>query len=107
MIVKRVDLHFASGRDVLGSYWGFLSGGGLVIRQDLGVRAGEAVSLNLRIGAREQVLDGEVLRANGATVIRLAPGASHARLLEAALSDSDDRELHSALAEAVPGLVPA
>lgn len=105
--MKRVDLHFASGNDVLGSYWGFLSGGGLVIAEDLGVGAGEPVRLSVRIGTREpQVLDGQVLRTNGSTVIRLSPGASHSRLLAAALADSGDSELDSVLSDAAHGLAP-
>jgi hypothetical protein len=107
MIVKRVDLHFASGRDVLGSYWGFLSGGGLVIGQELGVEPGEPVVLDVRVGARElPQIEGRVLRVNGSTVIKLSSGASHARLLEAALTDSGDRELELALADAALGLAP-
>lgn len=105
--MKRVDLSFASGTDILGAYWGFLSGGGLVLREDLGVSAGEPVTLWVRIGSREpQVLDGQVLRCNGSTVIKLSSGVAHAQLLQAALSDSGDNELESALADAALGLAP-
>ena len=78
-----------------------------MLHQDIGVRTGDPVTLELRIGAREaQVLDGQVVRANGNTVIKLSPGASHARLLREALSDSDDAELETALTDAAYGLAP-
>jgi len=89
--LKKLSISFSSGREILKSYWGYLSDGGLVLkRQDL--REGQAVMLNLVIeqSHRTQSLSGRVVRTNpidDASVVALDPGDS-GRLLKIALADA-------------------
>jgi Tfp pilus assembly protein PilZ len=88
----KVDVRFADRRDVLNAYWGYLSGGGLIIDDDNDLLEGERVDLHVFIEANshDYELAGKVVRseANHA-VIAFDAGDSHNTLLTAALSDSD------------------
>lgn len=88
----KVDVRFADRRDVLNAYWGYLSGGGLIINDDNDLLEGERVDLHVFIEAshHDYELAGKVVRLeNRHAVIAFDPGESHNRLLTAALADSD------------------
>ncbi len=90
--MKKLSINFRDGREVLKSYWGYLSGGGLVLeRQDL--REGQSVMLNLVIEQSHlaQSVCGTVVRRHPSrdeSIVALEPGDSR-RLLQVALADAD------------------
>jgi Tfp pilus assembly protein PilZ len=94
---KLVAVTFASGRDVLNAYWGFLSNGGLVIRDPQGLREGDQVTLDVSIESVQQSyrLSGHVVRrppdapSPDHAVIAFDPGEPHDLLLSAAWADTD------------------
>lgn len=95
MAVKDVEVRFASGKEVLGAYWGYLSDGGLVIPDEGGLAVGDAVSLSVRItsASASYALAGRVVRRDPAArraVIAFAPGQPHDMLLTQALADADN-----------------
>ena len=62
--MKAVEVRFASGKEVLGAYWGYLSDGGLVIPDDGGLTVGDAVSPSVQItsASASYALAGRVVR---------------------------------------------
>jgi hypothetical protein len=95
MVVKAVEVRFASGKDVLGAYWGYLADGGLVIPDEGGLAVGDAVSLSVAItsASASYALAGRVVRRDAAArraVIAFAPGQPHDMLLTQALADADN-----------------
>lgn len=99
--VKAIAVSFSTGRDVLNAYWGFLSNGGLVIRDPYGLREGEPVALEITIESSQQRyrLHGQVVRRpgfdstvdeQGKAVIEFHPGEPHDLLLSAAWAETDN-----------------
>lgn len=93
--MKAVEVRFASGKEVLGAYWGYLSDGGLVIPDDGGLTVGDAVSLSVQItsASASYALAGRVVRRDPTSrraVIAFAPGQPHDMLLTQALADADN-----------------
>jgi len=96
--MKQIAVSFSSGKDVLNAYWGFLSNGGLVIRDEQGLREGEAVSLEVTIESSKQryKLNGQVVRRperpvqRDKAVIAFHPGEPHDLLLSAAWAETDN-----------------
>lgn len=94
---KSVPVVFSSGREVLNAYWGFLSNGGLVIRDEHDLRVGDEVSLDVTIESvqKHYQLNGHVVRRPPDAphpehaVIAFAPGEPHDLLLSAAWADTD------------------
>ena len=86
----KVDVRFADRRDVLNAYWGYLSGGGLIINDD-NLLEGERVDLHVFVEANhsDYELAGKVVRRQpDRAVIAFDPGESHNRMLTAALCDA-------------------
>lgn len=96
--MKEVRVSFSTGKDVLNAYWGFLSNGGLVIRDDHGLREGESVALEVHIESSKQRyrLNGQVVRRperpveRDRAVIAFHPGEPHDLLLSAAWAETDN-----------------
>jgi Tfp pilus assembly protein PilZ len=94
---KAVSVSFSTGKDVLNAYWGYLSNGGLVIRDQSGLSEGDAVALDVFIESLQQRyhLKGQVVRrpnmepARHAAVIAFDPGEPHDLLLSAAWAETD------------------
>ena len=91
--VRGVDVRYATGKQLLAAYWGYLSDGGLVISDET-LRPGELVALRIAIesaGAHHE-LAGKVLRRRegGRAVIAFEPGEPHDMLLTEALADAED-----------------
>ncbi|ACY16266.1 hypothetical protein [Haliangium ochraceum] len=83
--MKEVEVHFASARDVLGAYWGHLTGGGLAIsRHHLSeeVCEGQTVSLQVCVDRQHR---GDII----GTVIRTSP----TKAIVAFSADDGKREL--------------
>lgn len=90
-MMKEVDIHFASGRDVLGAYWGYLSGGGLAIERSAYMQElheGQPVALRVHVASHQGVaVSGKVVRTKPhKAMIAFDVGDSQLRLLTAALS---------------------
>src|ERR1700761_4157084 len=47
--MRSIQVQFASGREVLNSYWGFLRNGGLVLAEPWDLTEGDSVVLDVRI----------------------------------------------------------
>ncbi|MBI4510638.1 MAG: PilZ domain-containing protein [Deltaproteobacteria bacterium] len=98
MATKRVEVLFPSGKDVLNSYWGYLSTGGLVIRDEVGLEVGDFVEIDARIESTQQrhLLRGHVVHRRGArgaiarVVIAFSPGEPQDLLLSSAWADADN-----------------
>lgn len=95
VVVKDVAVHFGSGQEVLSSYWGYLSDGGLIVDDSGGLAVGEEIALRVTIeSSRSQYLfRGRVVRHeldDGRAVIAFLPGEPHDMLLTDALSETDD-----------------
>jgi hypothetical protein len=93
--VKRLDVRFGSGRDVLNAYWGYLSDGGLVLGNGGDLAEGQSVALDIHIASSntKYALSGRVVRRQREgqqTVVAFNPGEPHDMLLTAALSEADD-----------------
>lgn len=112
-MMKEVEIHFASGREVLNAYWGHLTGGGLTIARDehtQELQEGQPISLCLRVASHQRVaVQGKVVRAHPhKAMIALDVGDSQNRLLTAALSGRYiDTEAHVVLREIASGAVTA
>ena len=98
MTGKAVSVSFSTGKDVLNAYWGYLSNGGLVIRDPSGLTEGDSVSLEVFIESLQQRyhLRGQVVRrpnldapTRGHAVIAFDPGEPHDLLLSAAWAETD------------------
>lgn len=91
--MKQVDVRFGSGRDVLNAYWGYLSTGGLVIREPEGLDVGQPVALNVQIESSQSRYSfcGKVVRrqSDGRIVVAFRPGEPHDMLLTEALAETD------------------
>lgn len=89
--VKSISVSFASGRDVLNAYWGFLAHGGLVIRNS-DLHEGDPIALDVTIGssAKHYLLRGHVVRSAGEAVVEFHPGEPHDLLLSAAWAETDN-----------------
>jgi hypothetical protein len=90
-----IDVHFDSGHEVLSSYWGYLSNGGLVIDNNEQLAVGDHVSLNVVIQSAKAnyTLNGKLIRRQDATnrmVIAFDPGQPHDMLLTEALAETDN-----------------
>lgn len=93
--MKQVDVHFGSGQEVLGAYWGFLSDGGLVIPDGGELDEGQSVTLHVHIASSDTDYDlgGRVVRLHrydGRAIVAFDPGEPHDMLLTAALAETDD-----------------
>ena len=115
----RVDVYFESGRDVLNAYWGYISGGGLMIPSKDGIhsspelRTGQKVTVQVNIGPRSRSHDrprrqcsvhGRIARADcDETVIAFDTEESQSQLLSAALSEQPvDFQAHLTLRDYPP-----
>jgi hypothetical protein len=89
-VVKRLEVRYGRGRDLLGAYWGYLAHGGLVLDHQDGVTEGQSVAVNVRIDATNQAheLTGRVVSKPGRprTVIAFE-GAANNELLRAAIEE--------------------
>ena len=91
----QVDIYFSTGGEVLQAYWGYVSGGGIIISRSSEVEAlheGRALVLHIHIGARRAVsVDGTVAKVAGDKVfVSFAlPREAERRLLTAALAERD------------------
>ena len=95
-------MHFPSGHELLGSYWGLLANGGLVLDEGKeGLREGDHVELEVTLGTAGETyrLKGRVVRTpqigGSATrrdrvVIAFNPGEPHDVLLSAAWADTEN-----------------
>jgi hypothetical protein len=96
--MRQLQVTFASGKEVLASYWGFLANGGLVLREPCELAEGEAVSVEvtIRSSAQTYTLRGRVVHArNGLAprahaVIAFDPGEPQDFLLSSAWSEVDN-----------------
>jgi hypothetical protein len=89
---KNVDVCFGTGSDFLHSYWGYLSGGGLIIDGERDLRVGEPVALRVSITSSksEYRLTGRVVRAmSDRATIAFDPSQPHDMLLTAALAETE------------------
>ena len=90
----QLDVHFSDGREVLNAYWGYLAGGGLIIRRDDNAQAlenGQPVVLHVHIGTRRAFsIHGNVVRClPDRTMIRFDAHDTQNRLLTEALAERD------------------
>jgi hypothetical protein len=91
--VKDVEVCFGSGRDVLHSYWGYLSDGGVVIADQAGLEVGDEVALAITIASTGATyrLAGKVVRCEpeaDRVTVAFDPGEPHDMLLTEALSEA-------------------
>ena len=91
---SEVAVDFADGEQLLTSYWGYLTGGGLII-DDPGVEVGEAIALQVTIGSSETRLrlEGHVVKREPDTnksIIAFRSGEAHDMLLSEAMSQNDN-----------------
>lgn len=97
---RSIAVRFASGLDVLNSYWGYLSDGGLVVDPsipgavDEELEVGDPVELSIAIASSKASyqLRGKVVRRrdHGDVVIAFDPGQPHDLLLSEALAETDN-----------------
>ena len=96
LVGRSVAVRFGTAADVLDSYWGFLSHGGLVLRNDHGLTEGEPVHLEVTIeSSSTQVrLRGQVVRGPAGdprrAVIAFDPGQPQDQLLTAAWAEVEN-----------------
>jgi hypothetical protein len=90
--MKEVEVRFTSGRDVLGAYWGHLTGGGIAVdpaalSEEL--REGQSVSLHVYVASKHRVaIPGTVVKKTQSKVIlAFAADDGKRRLLTAAFSE--------------------
>ncbi len=94
---KRVTVNFATGRDLLRSYWGLLANGGLMLEEPRGLHEGDAVLLEVTIASTGETFEirGKVLRTphdpqnHDRVVIAFDAGEPHDLLLDAAWAESE------------------
>ncbi len=100
IVTKALDVHFANAHEVLGSYWGHLSGGGLSIRRSKATQElseGEAVAVRLHVDSKERESDGLAIQGHvvrnqdqdSRAMIALDTGDSQKIVLTAALSERE------------------
>ncbi|HWN69385.1 MAG TPA: hypothetical protein VNM90_17210 [Haliangium sp.] len=90
--MKEVEVRFSSGRDVLGAYWGHLTGGGLAVEPAVlseELREGQSVSLQVYVASKHRVaIPGTVVKKTQSKVIlAFAADDGKRRLLTAAFSE--------------------
>ena len=89
-----IDVCFGNGEDLLSSYWGYLTGGGLII-SDPGLEVGQALSMRVSIdsSSSQYRLRGTVVKRepeSDKAIIAFRAGEAHDMLLSEALADSED-----------------
>ncbi len=89
-----IDVCFSSGDELLSSYWGYLTGGGLIIA-DPGFEVGKPLSLRVTIDSSESQyrLRGTVVKRepdSERAIIAFRSGEAHDMLLSEALADSEN-----------------
>ncbi len=89
-----IDVSFGNGEELLSAYWGYLTGGGLIIH-DPGLEVGQDVSMLVTINssASKYSLRGTVVKCepdSEKAVIAFRPGQAHDMLLSEALAESDN-----------------
>lgn len=89
-----IDVSFGSGEDLLSSYWGYLTGGGLIIT-DPGFEVGVALSMRVTIdsSSSQYRLQGTVVKRepdSDKAIIAFRAGEAHDMLLSEALADSEN-----------------
>jgi hypothetical protein len=91
--VRGVEVSYATGKDLLAAYWGYLSDGGLVLDDDT-LRPGELVALRITIESAGvcHALQAKVARTrdSGRAVVAFEPGQPHDMLLTEALADAEN-----------------
>jgi hypothetical protein len=90
--MKEVEVRFSSGREVLGAYWGHLTGGGIAIHPAAlseELREGQSVSLQVIVASTPRVgISATVVRKTPSKVILAFAGDDgKRRLLTAAFSE--------------------
>jgi hypothetical protein len=91
---EAIDVDFANGEELLTSYWGYLTGGGLIIA-DPGVEVGEAIALQVTIesSSTKLRLEGTVVKREPdtqKTIIAFRQGEAHDKLLSEAMAESEN-----------------
>ncbi len=91
---RAIDVRFASGDELLSAYWGYLTGGGLII-PDPGAEVGDALSMRVTIDVSESQyrLRGTVVKRepdSGRVIIASRSGEADDMLLSEALADSEN-----------------
>lgn len=89
-----IHVNFGSGAELLFSYWGYLTGGGLIIA-DPGLEVGQPIAMRvtIRSSSSNYSLRGTVVKRepdSSRAVIAFRPGEAHDMLLSEALADSDN-----------------
>lgn len=89
-----VVVDFADGEQLLTSYWGYLTGGGLII-DDPGVEVGEPIALQVTIKASSTRLrlEGTVVKRepdSNKSIVAFRAGEAHDMLLSQAMSQSEN-----------------
>ncbi len=90
--MKQVEVRFTSGREVLGAYWGHLTGGGIAVDPATlsdEVREGQSISLQVRVASEHRVaISGTVVkRTPSKVIVAFATDDGKRRLLTAAFSE--------------------
>src|SRR5581483_5939481 len=94
--MRNVSIQFPSGREVLGSYWGFLKNGGLVIGESADtkeLREGDSIVLDVKIKSLKQSyrFAGRVVqRAPARAFVAFNEGQDQEVMLNAAWADTHD-----------------
>ncbi len=91
---SEVVVDFKDGEQLLSSYWGYLTGGGLII-DDPGVEVGDAIALQVTIGSSKARLrlEGHVVKREPDTnksIIAFRSGEAHDMLLSEAMCQSEN-----------------
>jgi hypothetical protein len=89
-----IDVRFGSGDELLSAYWGYLTGGGLIIA-DPGYEVGRPLSMRVTIdsSASQYRLRGTVVKRepdSAKAIIAFRSGEAHDMLLSEALADSEN-----------------
>ena len=89
-----VEVCFGSGEDLLNSYWGYLTGGGLIIA-DPGVDVGSPLSMRVSIASSstQYRLRGTVVKRepdSAKAIVAFRAGEAHDMLLSEALAESEN-----------------
>lgn len=92
-ILKQLDVRFADGHAVLNAYWGYLSGGGLVLAGDGAVDVGDQVALRVQVSSigSEYRLAARVVRCDqpSRVIVAFHPGEPHDLLITDALHETE------------------
>lgn len=89
-----IDVCFGSGEELLNSYWGYLTGGGLIIA-DPGLEVGSGLSMRVKIDSSDTHyrLRGTIVKREPDTdkaIIAFRSGEAHDMLLSEALADTEN-----------------